>query len=101
MKKSELKKLIKEELTNFIPGTSSTGEINVDAKVVDGNKLAGSKTKQEINKIIVLASDNYMAMATKLRDEYPQILKDPKMAKYINGLAQNIKDLKTLKDSIS
>jgi hypothetical protein len=95
MKKSELKKLIKEEIIQI------SEEPNIDAKVVDGNDLVGSKIKQELNRISAQSRDNYMAMATDLRDKYPQTLKDPKIVKYINGLAQNLRDLRKLKDSLS
>jgi hypothetical protein len=65
---------------------------------IDGNKI--SKDVNTLNNIISQASDNYLALATNIRDKYPQLLKDPKTVLYINGLAQNIKDLKNLKKSM-
>jgi hypothetical protein len=57
-------------------------------------------TSQSLLGTIAKMSDSYLALANHIKKAYPAALSDPKVAMYMNGVAEEIKNLKRLKQTL-
>ena len=62
---------------------------------IDMGKL--DPTSQALLGTVAKMSDAYLALANHIRKTYPQAFNDPKVTVYMNGMAEEIKNLKRLK----
>jgi len=65
-----------------------------DYKEYKAKELKLDKNKLEIQKVISIMSDAYMALAKELQGT--GVFSNPKVARYMNGIADQIKDLKRM-----
>ena len=84
------KKTIKEE---GILGATTVGGGETDTVKTDA-------TSQALLGAIAKMSDSYLALANHINKAYPQAFSDPKVSMYMNGIAQEIKTLKQLKQGL-
>lgn len=73
------------------------------ATTVGGGETSTVKTdptSQALLGAIAKMSDSYLALANHINKTYPQAFSDPKVSMYMNGLAQEIKNLKQLKQGL-